>query len=70
MGRDTVRVWKDATDRSLSKFSWGHAFYKMNGHLIERYRTCHTHEEVSAMQALIEKELQEEHDKQKLEKGK
>jgi len=53
----------------LSKFSWGHAFYKMNGHLIERYRTCHTHEEVAAMQATIERELQEEFDRQKEEKG-
>jgi pre-rRNA-processing protein TSR3 len=53
----------------LSKFSWGHAFYKMNGHLIERYRTCNTHEDVTAMQATIEREMQEAHDKQKEEKG-
>ncbi|TXT12870.1 hypothetical protein VHUM_01271 [Vanrija humicola] len=53
----------------LAKFSWGHAFYKMNGALIERYRTCHTHEEVDAMQELIQQERQEEYDRAKAEKG-
>lgn len=53
----------------LSKFSWGHSFWKMNGHLIERYRTCHTHEEVSEMAERIQRELQEEHERQKAEKG-
>ncbi|WVR03820.1 hypothetical protein IAU60_000816 [Kwoniella sp. DSM 27419] len=46
----------------LSKFSWGHSFYKLNGHLIERYRTCHTAEEVTAMQELIQQERAEEKD--------
>ncbi|WOO83933.1 Ribosome biogenesis protein TSR3 [Vanrija pseudolonga] len=53
----------------LSKFSWGHAFYKMNGPLIERYRTCHTHEEVEAMQELIQQERQDEYDRAKAEKA-
>lgn len=55
-------------DVRLSKFSWGHAFIKMNGHLIERYRTCNTHEEVAEMQERIQREMQEEHDRQKAEK--
>jgi pre-rRNA-processing protein TSR3 len=57
--------WAEAL---LAKFAWGHAFFKMNGHLIARYRTCNTHEEVDAMQKKIQDELQEEHDRQKAEK--
>lgn len=53
----------------LAKFSWGHAFYKMNGRLIERYRTCWTNEEVDAMQDLIQKEMQEQYDRDRAEKG-
>lgn len=41
----------------------------MNGPLIERYRTCHTHEEVEAMQELIQQERQDEYDRAKAEKG-
>ncbi|KIJ38884.1 hypothetical protein M422DRAFT_210636 [Sphaerobolus stellatus SS14] len=37
----------------LEKFSWGHSFWEVNKHLIERYRTCETAEEVSAMQDRI-----------------
>jgi pre-rRNA-processing protein TSR3 len=40
----------------LSKFSWGHSFYKMNAHLIKRYRTCKTHEDVVDMQERIQAE--------------
>lgn len=53
----------------MSKFSWGHAFYKMNGRFIERYRTCHTHEEVQVMAEKIQDDLQAEYDKDKAEKG-
>ncbi|KAL7419573.1 ribosome biogenesis protein tsr3 [Cryptotrichosporon argae] len=58
----------DWAEALLAKFTWGHAFYKMNGHLIERYRTCHTHEEVDAMQETIQRELQDEHDRFRREK--
>ncbi|KAI5454063.1 ribosome biogenesis protein tsr3 [Naganishia albida] len=44
----------------LSKFSWGHSFMKVNGHLIKRYRTCNTAEEVIAMQELVQQEMHEE----------
>jgi pre-rRNA-processing protein TSR3 len=55
--------------RSLSKFTWGHSFYKMNGHLIQRYRTCHTHEEVMAMQERIQLEMEQAQTAAKAEKG-
>ncbi|BEI85302.1 hypothetical protein CcaverHIS002_0507030 [Cutaneotrichosporon cavernicola] len=58
----------DWAEALLAKFTWGHAFFKMNGHLIARYRTCKTHEEVAEMQETIQRELQEEHDRQKAEK--
>ncbi|AFR97755.2 pre-rRNA-processing protein TSR3 [Cryptococcus neoformans] len=44
----------------LSKFSWGHSFYKLNSHLIERYRTCKDADEVKAMQEDIQREMEEE----------
>ncbi|CAD6585470.1 MAG: ribosome bioproteinsis protein tsr3 [Tremellales sp. Tagirdzhanova-0007] len=53
----------------LSKFSWGHAFFKVNGDLIKRYRMCHTHEEVMDMQELIQKEMVEDRAKRKAEKA-
>ncbi|KAL0252343.1 hypothetical protein I308_101732 [Cryptococcus tetragattii IND107] len=44
----------------LSKFAWGHSFYKLNSHLIERYRTCKDADEVKAMQESIQREMEEE----------
>jgi hypothetical protein len=41
----------------------------MNGHLIKRYRTCHTHEEVMAMQERIQLEMEEAQTAAKAEKG-
>ncbi|WWC60315.1 uncharacterized protein I303_102886 [Kwoniella dejecticola CBS 10117] len=52
----------------LSKFAWGHSFYKLNGHLIERYRTCHTSEEVQAMAELIQQEMNDEREQRQAEK--
>ncbi|KAF8580926.1 DUF367-domain-containing protein [Ramaria rubella] len=37
----------------LEKFSWGHSFWEVNQHLIERYRTCETATQVSEMQERI-----------------
>ena len=54
---------------SLSKFSWGHAFWKMNGDLIKRYRTCDSHEEVMEMQELVQKEMVDDRIRRKAEKG-
>lgn len=53
----------------LSKFSWGHSFYKMNAHLIERYRTCTTSEDVVAMQEKIQAEMAGEAEERKKLKG-
>ncbi|WRT65702.1 uncharacterized protein IL334_002648 [Kwoniella shivajii] len=44
----------------LSKFSWGHSFYKLNGQFIERYITCDTAEDIIAMQELIQQEIADE----------
>ncbi|WVQ93422.1 hypothetical protein IAU59_000493 [Kwoniella sp. CBS 9459] len=52
----------------LSKFSWGHSFYKLNGHLIERYRTCKTAEDITAMQELIQREIADERAERQREK--
>ncbi|KAK8861577.1 hypothetical protein IAR55_002399 [Kwoniella newhampshirensis] len=52
----------------LSKFSWGHSFYKLNSHLIERYRTCSTSEDITAMQETIQKEMEEEQEERRKEK--
>lgn len=45
----------------LGKFSWGHSFWKVNGHLIQRYRTCDSAEEVVAMQERILAEAEEDY---------
>lgn len=63
------RAFKLTTIGSLAKFSWGHAFWKMNADLIKRYRTCHTHGEVMEMQDLIQKEMVDDRTKRKAEKG-
>ncbi|ODN97464.1 pre-rRNA-processing protein TSR3 [Cryptococcus wingfieldii CBS 7118] len=49
----------------LSKFSWGHSFYKLNSHLIERYTSCKDADEVNAMQAEIQREMEEEKEERK-----
>ena len=54
----------------LSKFKWGHAFWKMNGEYIKRYRTCNTAEEVMAMQDLIQKEMVDDRIQRKARQGK
>ncbi|BGP55367.1 hypothetical protein JCM8202_004707 [Rhodotorula sphaerocarpa] len=47
-------------DLLMSKFSWGHSFWKVNGTIIERYKTCSTPESVLAMQEVMMKELEVE----------
>ncbi|GAA5909277.1 hypothetical protein JCM8208_005629 [Rhodotorula glutinis] len=44
----------------LSKFSWGHSFWEVNGPIIERYRTCTTPESVLAMQEVMIREMEQE----------
>ncbi|BGP15868.1 hypothetical protein JCM10213_005646 [Rhodosporidiobolus nylandii] len=52
-------------DLLMSKFSWGHSFWEVNGNIIERYRTCDGPESVLAMQELMMKELEQEQDERK-----
>jgi len=43
----------------LKPFGWGHAFYEVNKSLIDKYTTCKSSTEVSAMQENILKELED-----------
>ncbi|KAF7370467.1 Ribosome biogenesis protein TSR3 [Mycena sanguinolenta] len=45
-------------DELLSGFGWGGSFWKVNRMFLERYQTCSTSEEVSAMQERIMEELE------------
>ncbi|THH08289.1 hypothetical protein EW146_g9044 [Bondarzewia mesenterica] len=61
-------------ERLLDGFGWGGAFWDVNRPFIERYRTCGTAEEVSAMQAKILEESeasyeQSRRDREKEEEG-
>ncbi|KAF8518379.1 hypothetical protein BU17DRAFT_76139 [Hysterangium stoloniferum] len=46
----------------LEKFSWGHSFWEVNQHLIERYRACDTAAEVSQMQERVISEAQADYE--------
>ncbi|GAA5906026.1 hypothetical protein JCM6882_003539 [Rhodosporidiobolus microsporus] len=52
----------------LSKFSWGHSFWEVNGPIIERYRTCSTPESVIEMQEVMILEMEKEQHERKREK--
>ena len=41
----------------------------MNGDLIKRYQTCHTAEDIEAMQVLIQQEMVDEQQARKASKG-
>ncbi|GAA5860990.1 hypothetical protein JCM8547_007999 [Rhodosporidiobolus lusitaniae] len=49
----------------LSKFSWGHSFWEVNGPIIERYRTCTTPESVIEMQETMIVEMEKEQEERK-----
>lgn len=46
----------------LSKFSWGHSFWEVNGQIIERYKKCTTPESVMGMQETIIREMEKQDD--------
>ncbi|KAJ7880003.1 hypothetical protein B0H14DRAFT_2708217 [Mycena olivaceomarginata] len=46
-------------ERLLSGFGWGGSFWKVNRTFLERYKTCGSAEEVSAMQERIMDELEQ-----------
>ncbi|SCZ99512.1 BZ3500_MvSof-1268-A1-R1_Chr3-1g06051 [Microbotryum saponariae] len=52
----------------LSKFSWGHSFWEINGPIISRYQTCSTPESVLEMQEIIIEEMKEEEEERRREK--
>ncbi|KAF8066002.1 DUF367 family protein [Lyophyllum atratum] len=45
-------------EKLLSGFGWGGSFYKVNRTFIERYKTCSTSDEVTAMQENIMEDLE------------
>ncbi|KAI0327479.1 DUF367-domain-containing protein [Cubamyces sp. BRFM 1775] len=49
-------------ERLLSGFGWGHSFYEVNKHLLDKYKTCDSAEAVSAMQEEILAELEKSYD--------
>ncbi|GAA6027395.1 hypothetical protein JCM8097_007826 [Rhodosporidiobolus ruineniae] len=49
----------------LSKFSWGHSFWEVNGPIIKRYRTCTTPESVIEMQEEMIREMKVEEEERK-----
>ncbi|GAA5825793.1 hypothetical protein JCM11251_000372 [Rhodosporidiobolus azoricus] len=55
-------------DLLLSKFSWGHSFWEVNGPIIARYRTCSTPESVIEMQEEMIREMEQEQHERKREK--
>jgi len=70
VSRSRLKLHFDEADAArLSKFSWGHGFYKMNSHLIERYRKCYTADEIQAEQEKIQAEMEEEAKERKARKG-
>jgi pre-rRNA-processing protein TSR3 len=44
----------------LSKFSWGHSFWEINGPIIERYKTCSDAASVITMQQTMMNEIEQE----------
>ncbi|KAJ8497048.1 hypothetical protein ONZ51_g770 [Trametes cubensis] len=56
-------------ERLLSGFGWGHSFYEVNKHLLDKYKTCDSAEAVSAMQEEILAELEKSYDESRRTAG-
>ncbi|KAJ7185112.1 hypothetical protein B0H12DRAFT_1040437 [Mycena haematopus] len=56
-------------EKLLSGFGWGGSFWKVNRMFLERYQTCDTAEEVSAMQERIMDELEKSWEDSRRDKG-
>ncbi|KAJ6581684.1 hypothetical protein B0H19DRAFT_1207535 [Mycena capillaripes] len=56
-------------DKLLSGFGWGGSFWKVNRTFLERYKTCSTAEEVSAMQERIMDDLEKSWEDSRRDKG-
>lgn len=51
----------------LSKFSWGHSFWKVNGGFIKQYQACADAAEVQAVQKAIMAELEADYERRRAE---
>ncbi|KAG8691638.1 ribosome biogenesis protein tsr3 [Ceratobasidium sp. 423] len=51
----------------LSKFSWGHSFWKVNGGMLKRYQECKDAAEIEAVQKVIVAELEADYEKKRTE---
>ncbi|CAE6479463.1 unnamed protein product [Rhizoctonia solani] len=51
----------------LSKFSWGHSFWKVNGGMLKRYQACKDATEIEYVQNQIVTELEEDYEKRRTE---
>ncbi|KAK4046989.1 ribosome biogenesis protein tsr3 [Microbotryomycetes sp. JL201] len=60
-----ITGYDEQAELLLSKFSWGHSFWKMNGPIIERYRTCTDADSVLAMQEQMMLELDQEQEERR-----
>ena len=56
------REW---AERILEGFSWGHAFFEVNGGLLERYARCKDAEEVKEAQEMWLRKLDREWEKKR-----
>ncbi|KAI0821787.1 hypothetical protein BC628DRAFT_799862 [Trametes gibbosa] len=56
-------------ERLLSGFGWGHSFYEVNKHLLEKYKTCEDANAVSVMQDQILAELERSYDESRRTTG-
>jgi pre-rRNA-processing protein TSR3 len=59
----------DWAEQVLSGFSWGHAFFKVNGVLLERYAQCEDAEEVGKVQEAWLARLEREWAESREDKG-
>jgi len=59
-----ITGFDDEAEKLLSKFSWGHSFWEVNGFLIKRYKRCRDAREVDAAQAeLVDALLKEDEER-------
>ncbi|KZT19935.1 DUF367-domain-containing protein [Neolentinus lepideus HHB14362 ss-1] len=63
-----ITGFPEYAERLLSVFGWGQAFWSVNKDLLQRYQTCASSAEVSAVQEQIMKELEEKYEEARREK--
>ncbi|KIJ58943.1 hypothetical protein HYDPIDRAFT_44229 [Hydnomerulius pinastri MD-312] len=65
-----ITGFDDHANSLLSGFGWGESFWKVNRVYLEKYKTCKSSAEVSAMQDAIITELEESYEESRRDKGK